>query len=163
MKTMVLVRPGAPLQLRDVPVPRVPRSSSEFLGDVRDSPPRNSEEPRNSKELLVKVESCAVCRTSPGTSEPRNLGTSDSFARGTEVPRHRGTRVGFYGFGSAAQILSHSVANLTRVDGVALFERLRTLRIVTRRTTYALEEANDALAVLRSGELTGTAVLEVSR
>jgi len=52
-----------------------------------------------------------------------------------------------------------SVANLTRDDGLALFERLKTLRIETERTRYPLEQANEALAALRSGELTGTAVL----
>jgi len=52
-----------------------------------------------------------------------------------------------------------SVANLTRADGLALFERLKTLRIETERTRYPLERANDALAALRSGELVGTAVL----
>jgi len=54
-----------------------------------------------------------------------------------------------------------SVANLTRADGLALLERLRTLRVVTERTSYPLERANDALSALRSGELTGTAVLHV--
>jgi alcohol dehydrogenase, propanol-preferring len=54
-----------------------------------------------------------------------------------------------------------SVANLTRADGVALFERLKTLRVVTERTAYPLERANEALSALRSGELTGTAVLHV--
>jgi propanol-preferring alcohol dehydrogenase len=52
-----------------------------------------------------------------------------------------------------------SVANLTRADGLALFERLKTLRIETERTLYPLESANEALAALRSGELVGTAVL----
>lgn len=52
-----------------------------------------------------------------------------------------------------------SVANLTRDDGVAFFDRLKTLRIETERTRYPLEQANEALAALRSGELVGTAVL----
>ena len=55
-----------------------------------------------------------------------------------------------------------SVANLTRDDGVQLFARLKTLRIETQRTMYPLERANDALRALRSGELTGTAVLGVA-
>jgi propanol-preferring alcohol dehydrogenase len=55
-----------------------------------------------------------------------------------------------------------SVANLTRQDGIALFDRLRTLRIETKRTAYPLERANEALAALRSGELKGTAILEVA-
>jgi alcohol dehydrogenase, propanol-preferring len=54
-----------------------------------------------------------------------------------------------------------SVANLTRKDGVDLFDRLRTLRIETKRTIYPLERANEALAALRNGEITGTAVLEI--
>jgi propanol-preferring alcohol dehydrogenase len=52
-----------------------------------------------------------------------------------------------------------SVANLTRRDGEELFSRLQTLRIGTQRTEYPLDRANDALRALRSGELTGTAVL----
>ncbi len=52
-----------------------------------------------------------------------------------------------------------SVANLTRRDGDELFARLQTLRVETRRTEYPLEQANEALRALRSGELTGTAVL----
>ena len=52
-----------------------------------------------------------------------------------------------------------SVANLTRRDGDEFFARLQTLRVETRRTEYPLEQANEALHALRSGELTGTAVL----
>jgi len=52
-----------------------------------------------------------------------------------------------------------SVANLTREDGLAFFERLKTLRIETERTRYPLDRANEALVALRSGELVGTAVL----
>jgi alcohol dehydrogenase, propanol-preferring len=55
-----------------------------------------------------------------------------------------------------------SVANLTRRDGQEFFERIRDLRIITRRAVYPLERANDALDDLRSGRLTGTAVLEVA-
>ncbi len=52
-----------------------------------------------------------------------------------------------------------SVANLTRRDGEELFARLQSLRVETRRTEYPLTQANEALRALRSGELTGTAVL----
>jgi propanol-preferring alcohol dehydrogenase len=54
-----------------------------------------------------------------------------------------------------------SVANLTRQDGIDFFARLQTLRIETQRTRYALEDANEALRALRSGEIVGTAVLEI--
>jgi propanol-preferring alcohol dehydrogenase len=54
-----------------------------------------------------------------------------------------------------------SVANLTRDDGARFFERLRSLRVETRRTLYPLERANDALADLRDGRITGTAVLRI--
>jgi propanol-preferring alcohol dehydrogenase len=54
-----------------------------------------------------------------------------------------------------------SVANLTRLDGEELFKRIAGLRIETRRTLYPLERANEALADLRSGRLTGTAVLDL--
>jgi len=52
-----------------------------------------------------------------------------------------------------------SVANLTRQDGLEFFERTRGFHIKTQRQTYPLEQANDALAALRNGEITGTAVL----
>jgi alcohol dehydrogenase, propanol-preferring len=55
-----------------------------------------------------------------------------------------------------------SVANLTRRDVQEFFERIRDLRIVTKRQVYPLECANDALDDLRSGRLTGTAVLRVA-
>src|SRR5258706_2200829 len=55
-----------------------------------------------------------------------------------------------------------SVANLTRLDGQELFKRIAGLRIETRRTVYPLARANEALADLRSGRLTGTAVLTTS-
>ena len=54
-----------------------------------------------------------------------------------------------------------SVANLTRADGEEFFLRIAPLRIETRRTVYPLAQANEALADLRSGKLTGTAVLTV--
>lgn len=54
-----------------------------------------------------------------------------------------------------------SVANLTRQDGIDFFQRLRTLRVETERVLYPLENAGEALDALRSGTLTGTAVLEV--
>ena len=52
-----------------------------------------------------------------------------------------------------------SVANLTRADGEAFFNRIASLRIETRRTVYPLERANEALADLRAGRMIGTAVL----
>jgi len=55
-----------------------------------------------------------------------------------------------------------SVANLTRDDGREFFQIAARTRIETRRQVYPLERANDALAALRSGELTGTAVIKVA-
>ncbi len=54
----------------------------------------------------------------------------------------------------------HSVANLTRADGEQFFQRIASLRIETRRTVYPLDHANEALADLRAGRLTGTAILD---
>jgi propanol-preferring alcohol dehydrogenase len=54
-----------------------------------------------------------------------------------------------------------SVANLTRDDGIRFFERARSTRIETRRTLYALEDANEALGSIRDGRITGTAVLRI--
>jgi len=55
-----------------------------------------------------------------------------------------------------------SVANLTRDDGIEFFARAAETRITTQRKSYPLEQANEALADLRSGELIGTAVLVLS-
>jgi alcohol dehydrogenase, propanol-preferring len=52
-----------------------------------------------------------------------------------------------------------SVANLTRADGDDFFRLASEFRIATHVTTYALEDANTALANLREGRLTGAAVL----
>ena len=55
-----------------------------------------------------------------------------------------------------------SVANLTRRDGEEFFERAKKARITTRRQVFPLEQANEALAALRNGEIVGTAVLRIS-
>ena len=52
-----------------------------------------------------------------------------------------------------------SVANLTRNDGVEFFELVPRVGIVTETTEYSLAEANVALDDLRTGRLTGAAVL----
>jgi propanol-preferring alcohol dehydrogenase len=54
-----------------------------------------------------------------------------------------------------------SVANLTRRDGEELFALAPRVPIRTRVRAYPLEAANDALADLRAGALTGAAVLTV--
>jgi len=52
-----------------------------------------------------------------------------------------------------------SVANLTRKDGEEFFELAAQAPITTSTTTFALEQANEALEALRSGRITGAAVL----
>jgi propanol-preferring alcohol dehydrogenase len=52
-----------------------------------------------------------------------------------------------------------SVANLTTADATAFFARLGSLAVQTTVTTYALEAANKALDDLRSGSISGAAVL----
>jgi propanol-preferring alcohol dehydrogenase len=56
-----------------------------------------------------------------------------------------------------------SVANLTRQDASAFLSIAPTVPVRTRITTYPLAHANRALADLRSGRLTGAAVLIPSR
>jgi propanol-preferring alcohol dehydrogenase len=53
-----------------------------------------------------------------------------------------------------------SVANLTRADGDAFLAVASKARIKTHTRVYPLREANAALAALRSGALTGAAVLQ---
>ncbi len=56
-----------------------------------------------------------------------------------------------------------SVANLTRQDGEELLALAPTIPIRAHVETFALEEANEALARLRAGAVKGSAVLVVSR
>lgn len=52
-----------------------------------------------------------------------------------------------------------SVANLTRADGLEFLRLAPQIGIVTYITTYALRDANQALADLRAGQFSGAAVL----
>jgi propanol-preferring alcohol dehydrogenase len=54
-----------------------------------------------------------------------------------------------------------SVANLTRADGDEFFETISRFPVRTQVQTYALDDANRALADLRGGRLQGAAVLKV--
>jgi propanol-preferring alcohol dehydrogenase len=54
-----------------------------------------------------------------------------------------------------------SVANLTREDGELFLPLAAEAGVKTEVTRYALEDANRALSDLRSGRLTGAAVLEI--
>lgn len=53
----------------------------------------------------------------------------------------------------------HSVANLTRQDGIDFLALAPTIPVRTETITYPLERANEALDDLRSGRLSGAAVL----
>ena len=53
-----------------------------------------------------------------------------------------------------------SVANLTRQDGIDFFKIVPQARIHIRTTALPLSEANDAIAMLRTGQLLGAAVLQ---
>jgi propanol-preferring alcohol dehydrogenase len=52
-----------------------------------------------------------------------------------------------------------SVANLTRKDGTDFLKVAHEARIRTHTTIFPLQEANEALSLLRDGKLTGAAVL----
>jgi propanol-preferring alcohol dehydrogenase len=52
-----------------------------------------------------------------------------------------------------------SVANLTRQDGTAFFQTVQHTPIHCDITRFALEDANQALAHLRSGQFNGAIVL----
>jgi propanol-preferring alcohol dehydrogenase len=55
-----------------------------------------------------------------------------------------------------------SVANLTRADGNEFLALAPKIPVHTTTTAYSLEQANEALQDLRTGKLTGTAVLSIS-
>jgi propanol-preferring alcohol dehydrogenase len=55
-----------------------------------------------------------------------------------------------------------SVANLTRLDGEEFLEIAPQVPVKTQITTYPLQDANQALDDVRSGQLQGAAVLVVS-
>jgi alcohol dehydrogenase, propanol-preferring len=52
-----------------------------------------------------------------------------------------------------------SVANLTRADGDAFFTLLAELALRTHVQTFSLDDANEAIAAVRQGQLNGAAVL----
>jgi propanol-preferring alcohol dehydrogenase len=52
-----------------------------------------------------------------------------------------------------------SVANLTREDGEAFFRMLENVHVATHVQTFALRDANAAIAAVREGKLSGAAVL----
>jgi propanol-preferring alcohol dehydrogenase len=52
-----------------------------------------------------------------------------------------------------------SVANLTRQDGIDFLALVPAIGIVTKTTSYPLQQANQALADLRAGKFDGAAVL----
>lgn len=52
-----------------------------------------------------------------------------------------------------------SVANLTREDGTAFFLEIRHTPVHSDVTCFALDDANQALAHLRSGQVKGAIVL----
>ena len=52
-----------------------------------------------------------------------------------------------------------SVANLTRQDGIDFLRLAPEMNIITKTTTYPLNQANQALADLRAGRFEGAAVL----
>ena len=52
-----------------------------------------------------------------------------------------------------------SVANLTRQDGIEFLEIAAQIPVCTRTRTFPLEQANEALDLLRAGKLEGAAVL----
>ncbi len=54
-----------------------------------------------------------------------------------------------------------SVANLTRADGIEFLELAAKIPIETQTEVFALEDANAALEALRTGAITGSAVLEI--
>jgi propanol-preferring alcohol dehydrogenase len=54
-----------------------------------------------------------------------------------------------------------SVANLTRADGEEFMALAAQLKLRATVASFALEEANAALARLRGGTLAGAAVLEM--
>ena len=54
-----------------------------------------------------------------------------------------------------------SVANLTRRDGEEFLALAPQIPIHTEVTSFPLERANEALAALRSGKITGAAVLVI--
>lgn len=55
-----------------------------------------------------------------------------------------------------------SVANLTRQDGINFLQQVPDMGVVTRTTSYALRDANQALADLRAGRFDGAAVLAMN-
>jgi propanol-preferring alcohol dehydrogenase len=56
-----------------------------------------------------------------------------------------------------------SVANLTRQDGHEFLKIAPRVPVKTEVQTYSLQDANEALSDLRSGKITGAAVLTMDQ
>jgi propanol-preferring alcohol dehydrogenase len=56
-----------------------------------------------------------------------------------------------------------SVANLTRQDGLDFFELLKHITVHTQTELFPLQQANEAIAKLRSGQIKGAAVLVMNK
>ena len=52
-----------------------------------------------------------------------------------------------------------SVANLTRQDGIGFLRLAPDMGLITKTTSYPLNQANQALGDLRAGRFEGAAVL----
>ena len=61
-------------------------------------------------------------------------------------------------FGNSADV---AVANLTRQDGSDYMKLIKKYHLQAAVTTFALENANQALAAIRNGTLEGSAVLKI--
>jgi propanol-preferring alcohol dehydrogenase len=55
-----------------------------------------------------------------------------------------------------------SVANLTRRDGIEFLALAPLVPVRTSVETFPLEQANDALALLRDGKVQGSVVLQIA-
>ena len=136
-------------------------------------------------ELLLRVLACAVCRTDlhlvDGELDPRVplpripghqvVGTVAAtgpgcvgFSAGALVPEalaaaERGATVVCAGITLWHERELCSVANLTRADGAAFLARAAELSLTAAAERFPLDEANSALHAVRSGALSGSAVL----
>lgn len=95
-------------------------------------------------QVLVAVRACGVCRTDLHLVDGELAGAFPyELLWGERTLR--------------------SVANLTRRDGEDFLKLAPTIPVRTTTRAYALEAANEALAALRGGRLTGAAVLVPGR
>ena len=103
-------------------------------------------------DVRVMVSACAVCRTDLHVVDGELLGIAYPIVPGHEVVG----RIDALGPGVTARRIGERVGS----DGTEFFKIAAQADIKTHTTAFPLQQANEVLAKLCAGQITGAAVLQ---